>query len=180
MMLAIKSNVIACLFFIPAKVSLYLDTMKSKIYDLKEVKSRIRFYCAKEDRCQQQVMDKLLDYGLCMGVSEEILLELIQEKYVDEERYARSFCSGKFKVKNWGRRKIIFELKKKRVSEVCIQKGLEEIDEAAYLHTLQQLLEKKKNLTKDTNQFVRKKKMVDYVVRKGYESDLVWEAVHKL
>ena len=154
--------------------------MKSKIYNLKEVKSRIRFYCAKEDRCQQQVMDKLLDYGLCMGVSEEILLELIQEKYVDEERYARSFCSGKFKVKNWGRRKIIFELKKKRVSEVCIQKGLEEIDEAAYLHTLQQLLEKKKNLTKDTNQFVRKKKMVDYVVRKGYESDLVWEAVHKL
>ena len=154
--------------------------MKSKIYNLKEVKSRIRFYRAKEDRCQQQVMDKLLEYGVSIGVSEEILLELIQEKYVDEERYSRSFCSGKFKVKKWGRRKIIFELKKKRVSEVCIQKGLEEIDEAAYLHTLQQLLEKKKNSTKDTNQFVRKKKMVDYVVRKGYESDLVWEAVHKL
>ena len=180
MILAIKSNVIACLFFIHAKVSLSLDKMKSKIYDLKEVKSRIRFYCAKEDRCQKQVIDKLLDYGVSICASEEILLELIQEKYVDEERYARSFCSGKFKVKKWGRRKIIFELKKKRVSEVCIQKGLEEIDEAAYLQTLQQLLEKKKNLTKDTNQFIRKKKMVDYVVRKGYESDLVWEAVHKL
>jgi len=180
MMLAIKSNVIACLFFILAKVSLYLDKMKSKIYDLKEVKSCIRFYCAKEDRCQQQVMDKLLGYGVSVGVSEEILLELIQEKYVDEERYARSFCSGKFKIKKWGRRRIIFELKKKRVSELCIQKGLEEIDEVAYLHTLQQLLEKKKDLTKDTNQFIRKKKMVDYVVRKGYESDLVWEAVHKL
>ncbi len=154
--------------------------MKSKIYDLKEVKSRIRFYCAKEDRCQQQVIDKLLDFGLNKVVSQEILLELIHEKYVDEERYARSFCSGKFKIKKWGRRKIIFELKKKRVSEVCIQKGLEEIDEAAYLYTLQQLLEKKKNLTKDTNQFILKKKMVDYVVRKGYESDLVWEAVDKL
>ena len=154
--------------------------MKSKIYDLKEVKLHIRFYCSKEDRCQQQVMDKLLHYGVSVGVSEEILLELIQEKYVDEERYARSFCSGKFKIKKWGRLKIIFELKKKKVSEVCIQKGLEEIDETAYLHTLQQLLEKKKNLTKDTNQFIRKKKMVDYVVRKGYESDLAWEAVHKL
>ena len=154
--------------------------MKSKIYDLKEVKSRIRFYCANEDRCQQQVMDKLLDYGVSIGASEEILLELIQEKYVDEERYARSFCSGKFKIKKWGRRKIIFELKKKKVSDVCIQKGLEEIDKEAYLHTLQQLLEKKKALTKDTNQFVRNKKMVDYLVRKGYESDLVWEAVHKL
>ena len=154
--------------------------MKSKIYDLNEVKSRIRFYCAKEDRCQQQVMDKLLDYGVSIGMSEEILLELIQEKYINEERYARSFCSGKFKIKKWGRQKIIFELKKKRVSEVCIQRGLEEINEAAYLHTLQQLLEKKKSLMKNTNQFVRKKKMVDYVVRKGYESDLVWEAVHKL
>ena len=155
MMLAVKSNVIACLFFIPAKVSLSLDKMKSKIYDLIEVKSRIRFYCANEDRCQQQVMDKLLDYGVRIGASEEILLELIQEKYVDEERYARSFCSGKFKIKKWGRRKIIFELKKKKVSDVCIQKGLEEIDKEAYLHTLQQLLEKKKALTKDTNQFVR-------------------------
>ena len=154
--------------------------MKIKIYDLKEVKSRIRFYCSKEDRCHQQVMDKLLDYGISIGVSEEILLELVQEKYVDEERYARSFCSGKFKIKKWGRRKIIFELKKKRVSEVCIQKGMEEIDEAVYLYTLQQLLEKKNDLMKETNQFIRKKKMVDYLVRKGYETDLVWEAVHKL
>ena len=77
MILAIKSNVIACLFFILAKVSLSLDKMKSKIYNLKVVKSRIRFYCAKEDRCQQQVLDKLLDYGVSSSVSEEILLELI-------------------------------------------------------------------------------------------------------
>lgn len=154
--------------------------MKSKIYNLKEVKSRIRFYCAKEDRCQQQVMDKLSDYGVSSSVSEEILLDLILEKYVDEERYARSFCSGKFKIKKWGRRKIIFELKKKKVSEVCIQKGLEEIDEIAYLQTLQHLLEKKKSMINDTNQFVRKKKMVDYVVRKGFESDLVWEAIHNI
>ena len=97
---------------------------------------------------------------------------------MDEERYARSFCSGKFKIKKWGRRKIIFELKKKRCQRLHT-KGLEEIDETAYLYTLQQLLEKKKDLTKDTNQFIRKKKIVDYVVRKGYESDLVWEAVHK-
>ena len=97
--------------------------MKSKIYDLKEVKSRIRFYCAKEDRCQQQVMDKLLDYGVSVGVSEEILLELIQEKYVDEERYARSFCSGKFKIKKWGRRKIIFELKKKRCQRCAYKRA---------------------------------------------------------
>ena len=70
--------------------------------------------------------------------------------------------------------------KKKKVSEACIQMGLEEIDEEEYLHILKQLLEKKKDLAKENNQFVRKKKMVDYVVRKGYESDLVWEVVHNL
>ena len=75
---------------------------------------------------------------------------------------------------------IIFELKKKNLSEFFIQKGLEEIDEESYLNTLQQLLEKKKASTKDINQFVRKKKIADYVLRKGYESDLVWEAIHKL
>lgn len=154
--------------------------MKTKIYDLNHVKTRIRHYCAKEDRCQQQVMHKLSDYGVSLAVSEDILVELIQGKYVDEERYARSFCSGKFKINKWGRRKIIFELKKKKISEVCIQKGLEEIDEEAYLHSLQQLLEKKKKTIKEINEFVRKKKMVDCVVRKGFESDLVWEAVHKL
>ena len=144
------------------------------------MKLRIRYYCSKEDRCQRQVIDKLLDYGVRKAVSEEILLDLIKEKYVDEERYARSFCAGKFKIKKWGRKKIIFELKKKNLSEFFIQKGLEEIDEESYLNTLQQLLEKKKASTKDINQFVRKKKIADYVLRKGYESDLVWEAIHKL
>ncbi|MBC8464705.1 MAG: RecX family transcriptional regulator, partial [Bacteroidetes bacterium] len=93
---------------------------------------------------------------------------------------ARSFCRGKFKIKKWGRRKITFELKKKRVSAVCIAKGLEEIEEEEYLESLITLLHKKEVLVKDKNPFVRKKKMVDYMVRKGYESDLVWEAVRKL
>jgi regulatory protein len=179
-MLAAKSKVIACLFFIPAKVSLSLDTMEHKIYDLKEAKLRIEQYCAKEDRCQQQVLDKLRNYGLSSGVAEDFLIELILGKFVDEERYARSFCRGKFKIKKWGRRKITFELKKKRVSDICISKGLEEIEEDEYLETLTGLLYKKEALVKDTNLFARKKKMADYMVRKGYEPDLVWEAVRKL
>lgn len=154
--------------------------MEHKIYDLKEARLRIENYCAKEDRCQQQVLEKLRSFGLSEGVVEDFLINLIQNNYVDEERYARSFCSGKFKIKKWGRRKIVFELKKKKVSSVCIQKGLEEIDESDYLETLQSLLEKKNALLKDKNQFVRKKKIVDFLIRKGYESELVWERVHIL
>lgn len=154
--------------------------MEHKIYDLKEAKLRIEQYCVKEDRCQQQVLDKLRNYGLSSGVAEDFLTDLILGKFVDEERYARSFCRGKFKIKKWGRRKIIFELKKKKVSAVCIAKGLEEIEEEEYLESLITLLHKKEVLVKDKNPFVRKKKMVDYMVRKGYESDLVWEAVRKL
>ena len=180
MMLAAKSKVIACLFFIPTKVSLSLDKMEHKIYDLKEAKLRIQQYCSKEDRCQQQVLDKLQSYGLNRRLSEDFLIELILGKFVDEERYARSFCRGKFKIKKWGRRKITFELKKKKVSDICIAKGLEEIEEEEYLESLTALLHKKEVLVKDKNPFVRKKKMADYMQRKGYESDLVWEAVHKL
>lgn len=154
--------------------------MKGKVYDLKIVQSRIENYCAREDRCQQQVLEKLRGFGLSEGIVEDFLITLIQNNYVNEERYARSFCSGKFKIKKWGRRKITFELKKKKVSDACIQKGLEELDEEAYLATLQQLIEKKNKLLKDKNPFVRKKKIVDYLVRKGYEPDYAWERVRSL
>lgn len=154
--------------------------MEGKVYDLKEAKLRIENYCAKQDRCQQQVLEKLRSFGLSEGLVETFLIELIQTNYVDEERYSRSFCSGKFKIKKWGRRKIIFELKKKKVSKECIQKGLEEIDESDYIVSLDYLLNKKNTMLKDKNLFVRKRKIVDYVIRKGYEPDLVWERVHIL
>ncbi len=155
--------------------------MAVKIYDLKEAKTRIRHYCAKEDRCQQQVIDKLYSYGLSKAVIDHFLVELIQEKFVDEERYARSFASGKFKINKWGRRKIVFELKKKKVSAFCIQKGLEEINESDYLAAVEHLLLKKRSMIiKNTNPFIRKKKMINYVVGKGYEPELVWQAINNL
>lgn len=155
--------------------------MAVKIYDLKEAKTRIRHYCVKEDRCQQQVIDKLYSYGLSKAVIDHFLVELIQEKFIDEERYARSFAGGKFKIKKWGRRKIVFELKKKKVSAFCIQKGLKEINESDYLAAVEHLLLKKRSMIiKNTNPFIRKKKMVNYVVGKGYEPELVWQAIYNL
>ncbi|MBL6657466.1 MAG: RecX family transcriptional regulator [Flavobacteriales bacterium] len=154
--------------------------MGDKIYDIKVAKEKIQHYCAVMDRCQFQVITKLKSYGLSPSLSEDILVELIQNKFVDEERFARAFCSGKFKIKKWGRRKIAFELSKLKVPKSCISIGMQEIDEDDYLETITQLVDKKYAMLKDKNPFVRKKKVVDYILRKGFESELIWECVRKL
>ena len=154
--------------------------MNDKIYDVKIVKEKIRHYCAIMDRCQFQVITKLKSYGLSDVLADEILIELIQNKYLDEERFARSFCSGKFKIKRWGRNKIAFELSKLKVPKSCISQAMLEIDDVDYNDVIKHLVNKKMALLKHKNTFVRKKKVVDYLLRKGYESELVWSYVHKL
>ena len=177
--LAINNKPIAFFFFIWYKNTTF-EMMNDKIYDLKIVKERIRHYCAVMDRCQFQVINKLKSYGVSNALIDEILIELIQNKYVDEERFARSFSSGKFKIKRWGRKKIAFELSKLKVPKSCIELAMTEIDDADYMDTITHLTHKKYNLLNDKNTFIRKKKVVDYMLRKGFESDIVWSSVHKL
>ena len=154
--------------------------MNDKIYDVKIVKDRIRHYCAVMDRCQYQVITKLKSYGVSDSLANEILIELIQNKYLDEERFARSFCSGKFKIKRWGRKKIAYELSKLKVPKSCVLLGMLEINEADYKDVIKHLVNKKMVSLKDKNTYVRKKKVVEYLLRKGYESELVWSYIHKL
>ena len=154
--------------------------MNDKIYDVKVVKERIRHYCAVMDRCQYQVITKLKSYGVSDALADEILIELIQNEYLDEERFARSFCSGKFKIKRWGRNKIAFELSKLKVPKSCILLAMSEIDNIDYKNVIRHLANKKMASLKDKNSYVRKKKVVDSLLRKGYESELVWSYVHKL
>lgn len=148
-----------------------------RVYKINEAKSRIKNYCAVQDRCQWDVRKKLTEWGLMESTKDILMIELINEQFIDEERYARSFCRGKFKIKKWGRRKIAFELKKKNISAVCIQKGMEEIDEKEYLSELEMQAEKKNKLIKDTNYFSRKSKLAIHLIDKGYESDLVWQKI---
>ena len=108
------------------------------------------------------------------------MIELINDSFIDEERYARSFCRGKFRIKKWGRRKIEFELKKKNISSVCIKKGMEEIEMDEYLKELENQAEKKNNLIKDKNHFKRKSKLAKYLINRGFESNLVWEKIKEM
>ena len=151
-----------------------------RVYKISEAKERIKNYCALQDRCQWDVRQKLSEWGISENTKNIIMIELINDSFIDEERYARSFCRGKFRIKKWGRRKIEFELKKKNIFSVCIKKGMEEIEMDEYLKELENQAEKKNNLIKDKNHFKRKSKLAKYLINRGFENNLVWEKIKEI
>lgn len=136
-------------------------------------------YCAYQERSHAEVKEKLYSFGLYKQQVEESLSQLIEEDYLNEERFAIQFAGGRFRMKQWGRVKIKYELKQKQVSEYCIKKALKQIDEEDYLATLNKLAEKKWALIikEDKNKFTRLAKITDYLLQKGFENDLVKLAV---
>lgn len=125
-----------------------------------------------------EVRNKLYGYGLIKDDVDELMVRLIEHNFLNEERFARSFAGGKFRVKKWGRNKIVLELKKRQISDFCIRKGLEEIDDDRYLETLRELIEKKTRDYKVKNVFQRNGKIASYCYSKGYESDLIWQELN--
>lgn len=144
-----------------------------KVYDLKIAKEKIQLFCAYQDRCHQEVVKKLQSWGLIPDAVDMLLSELIKQNFLNEERYARSFARGKFRIKKWGRLKIIQELRKKGVYSKCIDFALKEIDEQDYINTLKEVLQKKSFFEKELNPYQRKVKLTKYLASKGYEYDLI-------
>jgi regulatory protein len=135
---------------------------------------KLKHYCAYQDRSHAEVKEKLYSFGLWKQDVEKAISQLIEEDYLNEERFAQSFARGKFRMKHWGKVKIKYELKQKQVSEYCIKKGLKEIDEEDYLKTVNKLLEEKlQTLASEKNIQIRKRKVMDYLLQKGYERDLI-------
>ena len=151
-----------------------------RVYDIKIAIERLKNYCALQDRCQWEVTQKMKEWGLLEMTQNHILEILIQEKYVDEERFAQSFCRGKFLIKKWGKVKITNELKKKKISNICIKKGLEEIDLTEYDLLLENLLTKKNDTLRDKNHFTRKSKLARFLIQRGFEGNLVWDKIREL
>ena len=143
-------------------------------YTPQQALPKAKNYCAYQERCHSEVKDKLYGYGLNKTEVEEMLSTLIEENYLNEERFAIMYAGGHFRIKNWGRVKIKYELKKKMISPYCIKKALEGIDDNDYIKTLEKLAEQKlKTLKSEKNQFAKKKKLQDHLLMKGYESDLI-------
>lgn len=130
---------------------------------------KLQHYCAYQDRCQAEVSRKLFELGTDRETADEIFMELIQEGYLNEERYARSFVRGKFRMNHWGRIKIISRLRFNGVSEPLIQISLTEIDEAAYLDQIRSLLSKIHSEKSNVH------KTIQAVIAKGFETELVFE-----
>ena len=140
---------------------------------------RAKHYCAYQERSHREVKDKLYGFGLNTKEVDQILSTLIEENYLNEERFAIQFAGGHFRTKKWGRVKITHALKQKQVSPYCIKKALKQIDEDEYLKTLQKLFEEKlKTLKSEKNIFIKKRKLQDHLLQKGFENDLIREMMN--
>lgn len=122
--------------------------------------------------------DKLYTYGLHRDDVEELLSFLISEGFINEERYAKAFAGGRFRLKKWGRLRIERELVQKQISSYCIKKGLEEIGEDEYNQTLTDLINKKANTLSEENSFILKQRIATFAIGKGFESELVWNVLN--
>ena len=162
------------------KRNTFMQEQRQKKKSFTEARLAIQKYCAYQERCHQEVKRKLYDYGLKTFEIDELIADLIQSNYLNEERFARSFARGKSKVKKWGRNKILSELRLRKISDYCIRKAMTEIDDDLYSETLRALIEKKNREYKSKNEFEQRAKIARFLMGKGYESDLVWEAVKEL
>jgi regulatory protein len=142
---------------------------------------KIKQYCTYQERCHSEVRDKLYSFGLNKAEIEEIIFLLITENYLNEERFAIHYAGGKFRMKQWGKIKIKQSLKFKEISDYCIKKALKEIDSKEYEKTFQKLAEQKlKTLKSEKNIFIKKRKLQDFLLQKGFENEMVKEAVKNI
>lgn len=147
---------------------------------LKEAKLKAADFCAYQERSQQEVRNKLYSYGLHKDEVEEVLSDLISDNFINEERFAKAYVGGKFRIKKWGRNKILHGLNYHRISSYCIKKGLQEIDEASYLSTLESIIIKKKDSLNISDSFQLNQKLAQYAIQRGYEPNIVWEMINSL
>ncbi len=137
-------------------------------------------WCAYQERCQQEVRDKLYEWGLWPDAVENIIAELITQNFLNEERFAQTYAGGKFRIKKWGRVKIRLELKKRKISEYCIRKAMKEIDADDYMATLKKVLTDYGKKLKEKHALKRKYRLVRYAQSRGFEQDLIRETLVSL
>ncbi len=153
---------------------------KLKITDPHLALVKMQNWCAYQERSQQDARDKLYELGLWPEAVENIIVKLIEDNFLNEERFATSFARGKFNIKKWGRIKIKQELKQKRIGDYCLKKAMQQIDEHDYMITLKKLIEAKRKLVKEKNPVKLKYKLMSYALSKGYEKDLVFDVLNEV
>jgi len=153
---------------------------QKKTYTVDEAKKKLEYYCAYQERCHKEVCQKLRDMYMIPEAIDVIIVHLLEHNFLNEERFAKTFVSGKFKIKRWGRRRLTLELRKKDISKVNVNQALSEINEEEYIEVFNDLAEKRLSFIKETNKIKKKKKLADYLLYRGWESHLVYDKVNAL
>lgn len=138
---------------------------------------KLKHYCGYQERCHSEVKEKLYQLGIWKKDHDEIIAGLIEQGYLNEERFAIAFAGGRFRMKQWGRVKIKYELKQKQVSDYSIRKALKQINEEEYMTLLKKLADEKYASLKNEQWVVRKKKTMDYLMQRGFEGELISKVV---
>lgn len=153
--------------------------MYKKYLTKEQALQKLKHYCAYQERCHNDVKEKLYKLGVWKKEHDEIIAALIEENYLNEERFAIAYAGGKFRINSWGRVKIKYALKQKQVSEYCIKKAMKQISEEDYMKLLNKLAKGKYATLKADQYLVRKKKTMDYLITKGFETNLVAAVLEK-
>ena len=149
-------------------------------YTFEEIKHKLEYYCSYQDRCHKEVEQKLNSFTLITELKEKVIVHLIENNFINEERFAKSFARGKHNYKGWGKNRIVNELKLRNISSRIIETALKEIPEATYLENFHQLAEKHWNNITERKGPKKNKKFVDFLLRKGYETSLIYEKLKEL
>jgi regulatory protein len=151
-----------------------------KTYTVEEALSRLQNYCAYQERCHQEVHNKLKEMRMIPEAIDQIIVDLINNNYLNESRFAQTFVNDKFRLKSWGKYRLVSELRKKGISKVNINFAIEKIDYKEYVEVFNALAEKRLLQINETNVLKKKKKLCDYLVYRGWESDLVYSKASEL
>ena len=141
---------------------------------------KLKHYCGYQERCHAEVKERAYNLGLRKAVVEQLISQLIEDNYLNEERFATLFVGGYFRQKKWGINKIIYALRQKKISEYNIKKGLKEIDQDAYQQTAAKLVKAKWLLLKHEQYINRETKTMAYMIQKGYEPALIQGIIKNL
>ncbi len=151
-----------------------------KTYTVAEATKKLEHFCAYQERCHKEVVQKLQSMSMIPEAIDAIIVHLISHKFLDETRFANTFVRGKFRIKKWGKNRLKRELKQRDISAYNIKQALNEISEEDYFKALHELAVKRLESIKETNPWKTRKKLSDYLLYRGWESHLVYEKVNEL
>ncbi len=156
------------------------NMISNKTYTVEEALSKLQNYCSYQERCHQEVRRKLVSMRMIPEAIDQIIVALLDHNFLNEERFAKVYVRGKFRIKKWGRRRLTLELKKKEIGIFNINQAISQINELDYLEVFNDLSESRLSFIKESNKLKKRKKLADYLLYRGWESHLVYQRVSEL